>query len=255
MPAGVLPLSDRICRDFRILRMMSIAEATIALVCVPVVVLYTSSSHWILLGVISLYAARKIWQFVRNDRVVKQIRLEERFFRQQMDGSTLARCVRRSEHVWDDSRTLRGLRAILARPLPRLLSQSEKTHLVQQKYHRVFRSLRPAMVRLDILVPLATGAWLLRQSFPTDPPRWVSLVIVAVAALALLELAEIKLSFNLRQRFASYERALSAWTLDRSDIASLFIKPRPGYRHDLLYRADPLYTAGTPRTFLRRAEN
>lgn len=254
MAAGVLPLSYRICRDLRLLRIISISAATIAAVSFPFAFVYGGSYRWLFALAIGSYTARKIAQFLRNDRVLKQIRLEERFFRQQMDGPMLGRCVRRSEHLWDDSLTLRGLRAVLARPIPRLFSETERSRQVQEKYHAVFRKLRPAIVTADLLLPIGGIMWLAVRSLPLDPPVWLSLAIAALVALTVLEIGRIRAALLVRKRFESYERALSLWTLGHADIPTLFNTPRrSGYRHELLYRADPVYSVGARRPKLMAA--
>lgn len=241
MDPGLLPLTQRILHQYGLLRLFNLAAAGVAAVCMMAV---GSTSTWpspVLLVLLTGLLVSKIWQFMRNDRALKQIRLEERFLRQPLDPDLLRRCLSRSEHVWDDSCTLRGLRAVLVKPLPRLMPQREKIEFVRRKYHRVHQRLLPTRAQLGVIVPLFVLAHIVSDSTLAARP---SIAVVVVLALAALEVAQLRTTWLLHGRFRQYENALSRWTLSRPEFQNILAPPVKSYRHDLLYRAAPLFSAG-----------
>lgn len=253
MPAGVLPLSERLQSDFRFLRSLSISQVVIGVLALPYAFALEPLQTAIVIVLILVYAAAKVVQFVRMDRTLKQLRLEDRFFRQHLDESMLLDCLRRSEHLWDDSHTLRGLRGVQTLSLPRLLSKDEKRGLVQRKYHAVFRSLIPSRIAPEVFIP-AFGFGVVVMGAVGGGTLVATMFIVSIAAALVMELVRIYRVLVVRGRFQSFERALSTWTLTR---ASLF-KPdarsakRP-YRHQLLYRTEPVFSIKRALN-LRRAQ-
>lgn len=213
----------------------------------PFAIVYAHGHRWLVGGAIALYAGRKIAQFVRTDRALKQIRLEERFFRQQMDGATLLRCIRRSEHLWDDSVTLRALRGMAARPLPRILSEEEKTRRLAQNFHAHMRPLAPPLIRMSGLLPVIGLIWLLTDTPAGDPRAWFSLSIAGLLILIVLEVLQFRTARALKQLFGRFERGLGRWAIPHLERLEPG-RPTAQYRHDLLYRDDPVYSAGLPRT-------
>ncbi|MFW5973554.1 MAG: hypothetical protein ACOCTG_06140, partial [Bacteroidota bacterium] len=234
----------RISRDYRLLRAITAVQAMAALVALPLLALGSSIAGWLAAIIGGVFVVRKVRQSRRNDLLDKQIRYEARFFRQQMDERTLVQCLRRSEHLWDASCTLRGMRAVFTKPIPRLLPSSEKKALLRQRYRMAFRGLIPPRITPDVLVPVAGVAWIFQATFPAELSSGLLILGIVVAAMVLLELATIVVAHDIRTRFRGYENELFRWTLDRMHVADIVTPTTPTYRHEVLYRSEPMFAAG-----------
>ena len=241
MDPGLLPLTQHIRHQFGRLRIFNLIAAGLAATGIVVV---GSTATWVSTVSVLLFTgllASKIWQFMRNDRAIKQFRLEERFLKQPLDTALLKRCLNRAEHIWDDSCTLRGLRAVLVKQLPRLMPQQEKVEAVRRKFHRVYRRLLPTRAQLGIVVPLFLAAHLAADSTLAAHP---SIAAGVVLVLVLIEVLSIRTTWQLHDRFSQYEEALSRWALAQTELRNERPHRVKQYRHDLLYRAAPLFSAG-----------
>jgi hypothetical protein len=246
MPAGVLPLSERLRSDFRFLRSLNVAQMVIGLLAVPFAFTLTAVPTVLVLILILAYAGTKVHRYTILEKTLSQMRLEERFFRQHLDEETLSSCMDRSEHLWDDSHTLRGLRAVRSLPVPSLISREEKVKLVQRKYHNAFRALIPSRIAPEAVVPALALAIIIFGLH--EATMWASMLVTGVIAALLLEGTRFHRVLRLRRRFDSFERALSAWTLGQTFLFRTDDVPHRPYRHRLLYRSEPVFS-------IRRALN
>lgn len=246
MPAGVLPLSERLRRDFRFLRSLATSQIAIGALAVPFALsLAPLQTALVALGILA-YAGFKVQRYSHAHQALKQLRLEERFFRQHLDERTLQDCMRRSEHLWDESHTLRALRGSQSMMMPLLLSREEKVRLVQDKFHATFRNLIPSRVNPEVIAPIVAAV--VAVATRSDAPGLsTTMFLVGAVAAVILEGAYTERVHRLRARFLSYERALSIWTLAHDSLFRT-TSPARGYRHTLLYRTQPVYS-------MRRAVN
>jgi hypothetical protein len=252
MPAGVLPLSERLRSGFRFLRSLAVAQAAIGILVLPfALTLAPLQTALVVVGILA-YAFAKVHRFRTADGALKQMRFEERFFRQHLDEQTLRDCLARSEHLWDDSHTLRGLRGVQTVALPMLLSREERIRLIQRKFHAAFLKLVPSRIEPEVTIPAAAFGYLLFAE-QLGGSLWTTMFLIAVLAALLMEAAKFGLASRVRRQLASFERALSVWALAQEH---LFRKepsaPRP-YRHHLYYRSEPVFSIRRA-IHLRRAQ-
>src|SRR5690606_27186186 len=113
---------------YRRLRVVAGVEAVLAIVALPFVVFTPrlAPATVVLVLVLATYAAVKGYVAVKHTRVLKQLRLEERFLHDLPRGERLVALLSRDNHLWSNSRLWIGLRALLAHPLPNLLLIDEK---------------------------------------------------------------------------------------------------------------------------------
>jgi hypothetical protein len=246
MPAGVLPLSERLLHDFRFLRSLATSQIAIGVLVVPYALSLTPLQTALAAVGILAYGGLKYQRYHQAHQALKQLRLEERFFRQHLDEETLRDCMRRSEHLWDESHTLRALRGSQSMMLPKLLSREEKVRLVQDKFHATFRNLIPSRVHPEVFAPIL-AAFAAISARGDAPGLGTTMFLVGAVAAILMEAGYTHRVQRLRSRFKSYERALSIWTLAH-DFIFKTTSPARGYRHTLLYRTQPVFS-------IRRAVN
>lgn len=244
MAADVLPLFNRIGRYIRTIRATNLAQAAITATALPIVFVYASQNRALLAMAILLYGWLKIRQYIRTDRSAKQIRLEERFYRQQMDGPTLRRCADRSDHLWDDSLALRAVRGFVSQPPPRILSSYVKIGRLAREFSVHLGTLVPRVFSPAALIPAAIVVWLLVGFSTADAPRWMSMSIAALVIVGGLEILQIRVVRRTRVLVDHVTHALGSWAFDLLGDDPGESTPSPSYRHELLYRADPVYSAG-----------
>lgn len=197
---------------------------------------------------LAAYGGRKLHRLVHARRSAQQLRLEEEFLRHGPPEAHLRQCLAQADHLWASSLILQGLRRILARPLPHLLTPEAKRQRLARSYGRAFESLRPPTFGPDLLLLIgAAAAW--EMSAPPDTaarPLLDPALAVACAALTL-ELVQAALSLRMRRLFEAFAEALGAWTLQEAFEEKLRTPEKP-YVHRLLYEASPWFTSPPRRS-------
>ena len=247
MAAEVLPLFDRIGRYLRVLRASTLGQSTISALALPVVLIYGMQYRWILALIIAAYTGLKIRRFLKTDRALKLIRLDERFFREQMDEETLRRCAGQTNHLWHQSISLHAIRSIINRPLPRILSRKEKIARVNRRFQRYLKPVIPRTYAPEAVIPVVLLVWVFVSHGSSGPDLRISLSIAILLIISGLEVLIISRSRGMKSLLDRITPQLSEWALDAVGRYEEAAQEGAPYRHDLLYHADPVYSAGVAR--------
>ncbi len=216
---------------------------TAAMLPCAAILLATSEAGWlILLLVLTLagYVQHKVRRVFWARRAVKQLGLEKQFVRHSPTPEHVLTCMRRYNHLWTQSLTLKGLKALAEdQPAPSLPDHAKQAH-IHRHYTRSFKPLHPARLPADLIWFAAAGLlwlWFVPEALLSDMP---ALVFTGMALLLLILTAEVIqaiLGADLRDSFAHFATLLSVWTLAH-DFETAFesVHQKP-YRHTTLYRS------------------
>ena len=221
---------------------------TVALVPCAAILMMTSGMHWsslVLLLVLVGYLRRKVGQIVRARRAVKQLRLEEQFVRHRPAPKHVLTCTRRPNHLWAQSLTLKGLKALFANPPARRLPVEDKQRYIRRHYIRSFNPLWPSRIPVDLLWFSALGLfwlWVVPEALLQAPSSGVLAGVGLLLVILGAEALQIVLQADLRGGFEHLATLLSDWTLAQPFTLHM-VREKP-YRHTSLYRSStPSLTA------------
>ncbi len=179
---------------------------------------------------------RTLWTY----RIVNQLRLEEQFVRHSPSREHIQTCLRRFDHLWTNSLTLKGLRALMEHPPLPKQQRDAFQEIAHRHFSRALSSLRPSPVPFGLLwLASLSLLWVGFSSSSlledTALPAFLALTLLLV--LLLNEVTQEILCADLRDGFSHWATLLSTWTqalaLDEL-IAAQHEKP---YRHTPLYRS------------------
>ncbi len=217
-----------------------VASGTLATLGASAALLTTPRAGWmsfVLLLALAGYLQRKVRQVIRAHRAVKQLRLEEQFVRHGPAPAEVLTCVRRRNHLWTQSLTLKALKELLS-PSPRVLNGDTRRQ-VRRQYRRSFGALRPARVPVDLLWFCGLlGGWFVAvpEALFQQPPPALLLGAALLLPVLLAEVLQAVLQADLRDGFDDFTALLSDWTMAREFEATLQAARRKHYRHTPLYR-------------------
>lgn len=235
--APVLSLQD----DLASARRLGLVGAA-AVTCLSLLLLqFGTGLTWGHLLMLALYLAHKGYVYVRASSLKRKLRLEALFVAHSPAPSRLRRCWQRRDHLWQNSLTLQGLRAISQRR-----SSSALDCTVAEDVAASFdRSLAPLRLpRFNVGLVLVVGVVLtgLSTASPDAPLLFAGIsLLIGLAAAADVHLAVVH--HRQHQHFAAYLEALVLWALEEQ--AELLTPPARPYQHVILYRA-PRWFAQAP---------
>ncbi len=229
-------------RQIRRLQQITVA-GTLATLAASAVLLTTPEVLWLrvlLLLALVGYLHRKLRQIYWAHRAVKQLRLEEHFVRHGPTPEEVLTCVRRRNHLWTQSLTLKALKSLLAPASEEALRVGEKGKHVRRQYRRSFGALCPSRVPVDLVWCvglLLLWLWSAPQALPQAMSPLLALGAAAMLVLLLTEVVQTVLRADLRDGFEAFTTLLSDWTLARRFEETLQAARQKHYRHTPLYRA------------------
>lgn len=207
-----------------------------------------SMQRALLLGpLLAAYLIRKGYTGFKAQRAVRQFRLEEQFLRQNLGPMQLRQCLFEKNHLWQRSLVLRGLKGILARPLPRLLRSQEKERRVRRQFNHTLSFFQLPAYNPDILFTLVLfAAWFILLGSQAPPGTWTptyTAVTASAGAMFALELLQFILQRKLLARYDETEEALYNWTVSQRFEQTLRTIHHQLYTHRALYQAQPWFTS------------
>lgn len=232
------------------LRIVAALQAILAVSALPFVILTPrlAAATVLLVLVLGAYAAAKGYVAVKHTRVLKQLRLEERFLRDLPRGEKLVALLARDNHLWSSSRLWIGLRALLTQPLPHLLLVDEKRKRIERHYHRAIRDLQPR--RFNGYLPAVLGLvgfWHLTWILSGVSGGAFLLTAGLLSGVLALEVLQTGIQWGICHQFTLLEQALCDWTLYNRFELGVSSREK-NYVHRLLYQARPWFLApGTRR--------
>ncbi|ARA92996.1 hypothetical protein AWN76_007375 [Rhodothermaceae bacterium RA] len=204
----------------------------------------TPEAHTI--GLVALllfgYFGRKVFQIYRSIRTLRQLRLEQAFVRHADRLAKRRQCLHRCDHLWNRSYILTALRAVAARPMPRLLLAEKRLQHVADHIHRGLHPLRFGRLNLDLLLLLLALGHLAVTPLSASGPLLLAL-FAGTAALLLAEMLQSVLLWRLHRNLHTLEATLGTWTLHGPFSEALHEPERKPYVHTLLYRDRPWFSA------------
>lgn len=210
----------------------------LALLACAVLLLTTAASGGgaVLLGLVLLgYAGHKGYRLYGIQQTIKQLRLEKQFLEHGPSPEEMVTCLRRTNHLWTKSLTLKGLNALFTHP-PHGPARPER---LAAQYRRCFQRIFPARLPLDLLFfTAALLLWLWSASDLLQQPM-SAVLVVGIGLLLLLLVAETiqaVLHGDLRDGLTQFTTLLSRWTLEQH-LDEVFEEARQKpYRHTTVYR-------------------
>jgi hypothetical protein len=234
------PLATHITALLRQVRRIqrAVLGGLLALLACSVLLLTTAASSGgaVLLGLVLLgYAGHKGYHLYRLRQTMKQLRLEKQFLAHGPAPEEIVTCLRRSNHLWTKSLTLKGLNVLFTHP-PHGPARPER---LAAQYRRCFQRIFPARLPIDLLCFTAVLLlWLWSAPGLFQQPTSATFV-VGIGLLLLLLVAETiqaVLHGDLRDGLTQFTTLLSGWTLDQH-LDEVFQEARQKpYRHTAVYR-------------------
>lgn len=216
MTSIVVLHGHQLCRVYRRLRLVAVLQAVLALSTLPFIALtprLTAATVFLVL-VIAAYAVMKGYVASKHSRVLKQLRLEERFLRDLPRGEKLFALLSRDHHLWASSRLWVGLRALLDAPVPHLLLVDEKRRRIERHFHRVLRDLQPRRFNWHLVVVLCIAIlWDVARIHVGGAGGAFVLTAGLLAAILALEVLQFGTQWSVGTQFLQLEQALCDWTL------------------------------------------
>lgn len=214
----------------------------VAMLPCAVILLTTAEAGWlplVLLLVLGGYLQRKVRRVLWARHAVKQLRLEEQFVRHGPAPEDVLTCMRRYNHLWTQSLTLKGLKGLRKNHPAASLPAPARQARVGQHYTQAFESLRPSRVPADLIWLAAVGLlwlWFAPEALlqTMTPPVFVGLALLLVILVA--EAVQAILCADVRDGIAHVADLLSTWTLTPA-FETLFAVHAKPYRHTALYRS------------------
>jgi len=235
------PLATHITALLRQLRrtQRAVLGGLLALLACSVLLLTTaaSSGGGVLLGLVLLgYAGHKGYHLYWIRQTMKQLRLEKQFVEHGPCPEEIVMCLRRKNHLWTKSLTLKGLNTLFTHP-PHGPAQPER---LSAQYRRCFQRIFPLRLPIDLLLfTTVLLLWLWAAAGLAQQPTLATFV-VSIGLLLLLLVAETiqaVLHGDLRDGLTQFTTMLSAWTLDQH-LDEVFQEARQKpYRHTSVYRS------------------
>lgn len=245
MTSVVVLHGHHLCQVYRRLRNVAVLQGLLATVLLPVVLLTPRMvpATVMLVLILGCYVLLKTHLTIKHGRVLKQLRLEERFLREVPRGDGLKAWLSMENHLWSSSRLWLGLRSVLMQPLPHLLLVDEKRRRIERHYHRAIRDLQPRRINMHVFFALA-AVFLWEASYLLVGAENIafSLAGALFAGLLMLEAMQTGVQWSAAYQFESLEKALCAWTLANRFEQGMTPKGK-GYTHRLLYQARPWFVA------------
>ncbi len=219
------------------------ALGTAAMLPCAVILLATTPATWVILLLIPAlagYLQRKVRRILWARRVLKQLRLEEQFVRHSPTPEHVLTCMRRTNHLWTQSLTLKGLKTLAADQPALSLPNSTKQARIHQHYTRSFIPLRPARLPADLIWLTTVGLlwlWFVPEALLAPMPALVFAGMTLLLLILTAEVIQAILGADLRDSFSPFATLLSTWTLAH-DFETAFATTREKpYRHTALYRS------------------
>ena len=244
MVSNVLAAAAILRQHFRRLRIIGLLGTAASVGLVPLILHVPESqiAVYFLLSIVCLFAGRKVVQFFRAHRSLKQLAMEEHFLRYGATGGSVQKCVENDEHMWTRSRILQGLKEMAAQRIPNNMMIEEKHRRILQRYRQAFEKMLPAVGLVDLTLLAMLLVILLIA--PKDEIGFRSLPfiagILAYVVAILAETVHLLVNRQLREGLERLFYSLSEWTV-REGLEAL---SRSGaYSHQLLYFAQPWFAA------------
>ncbi len=244
MVSNVLASAAILRRHFRRLRYLALLGTASAIGLIPLVLYMpkAAGARYALLMLVCLFAGRKVVQYFRAHRALKQLSMEEHFLRYGSTVGSVQKCVENDEHMWTRSRILLALRTMTIHRLPSNMLVNEKHQKILHRYRRAFQKMLPNVGVLDLV--FLAGISLLLATVPSVAVDFRALIFQAgFLALVVAVVTEVSHFFANRQLRGGLERlfhSLSEWTI-REGLEAL---SRSGeYSHQLHYFAQPWFAA------------
>ena len=208
-----------------------------------VILLATTEARWlslVLALILAGYTHRKLRQAFWAHRTAKQFRLEEQFVRHGPTPEQVLTCTRRYDHLWAQSLTLKGLKALAEHTPASALPTEAKQALIARHYTRPFKTLRPSPrpTALIWFAALTLGwLWFVPDPLLHDMPPLVFAGLALLLFILVAEVVQQILHADLRDGLDHLLTLLSAWTHTQAFDTVFETIPQKPYRHTALYRS------------------
>lgn len=216
---------------------------TVAMLPCAALLLATTPANWLILPLVLAlagYLQRKVRRVFWARRALKQLRLEEQFLRHSPKTAHVLTCLRRYNHLWTQSLTLKSLKALAKdRPSPALPTSTKQAHIYWH-FTRSFKPLRPAHLPADLVWFIAVGLlwlWFVPEAVLSIMPAPVFAGLALLLLILTAEVIQFILSADLRDSFIPFATLLSAWTLTHDYETAFETVDEKPYRHTALYRS------------------
>ncbi|HEX7070573.1 MAG TPA: hypothetical protein VF190_07195 [Rhodothermales bacterium] len=253
MASTVILHGHHLCQAYRRLRFVAMAQGVLAVAVLPFVILTPrlAPATVTLVVILGAYAAVKGYVAVKYERVLKQLRLEERFLRDLPRGEQLVALLTHDHHLWSHSRLWMGLRALLLHPLPHLLLVDEKRRRIERHFHRAMRDPQPRAFNWHALIVLGVILlWDVTRLYEGATGGAFLVTGGILGTMLALEALQSGMQWALGSLYLQLEKALCDWTFQHrfeQGITSF----RKHYVHRLLYHSRPWFLSPGTRTVER----